>query len=213
MPRGGLSTVLVLVGIALTGTGTVLSQGPDPGRLPAYGSAPAALSTAQPSRTFHGASRKPAEPDLRGRDRTPLRVAIQSVSTDAAVVPVAVAADGSLVLPESSVVGWWIGGAQPGDSRGTAFLAGHVDAADGSKGALYGLTSVRRGDIIRITTATANPSYRIVALQNYPRQHLPRHLFDRRGAHRLVLVTCGGTYDPRRGYSSNVVAYAVLANK
>ncbi|TDD12895.1 class F sortase [Kribbella turkmenica] len=138
-------------------------------------------------------------------------VTISSLSVEAVVVPVGVAADGSLMLPEPSTVGWWIGGAQPGDARGTTVLAGHVDADDGSQGALYDLSSVHGGDTIRIATAAGPLTYRVVALHNYRRQHLPKQLFDQRGPHRLAVITCGGSYDPRRGYSSNVVAYAVPA--
>lgn len=145
-------------------------------------------------------------------DRLPVRLRLPSVSADAPVVPVGVRSDRSLVLPPPEQVGWWIGGAQPGDATGAAVLAGHVDAEDGSKGALYGLTSVKQGDTVQVDTAAGRVTYRVVAMRNYLKQQLPAALFDQRGKHRLVLITCGGTFEPGRGYARNVVAYAEQLN-
>jgi hypothetical protein len=130
------------------------------------------------------------------------------VSVDAELVPSGVSADGTLLLPEPRQAGWWIGGARPGDPRGTVVIAGHVDAADGSRGALYALSSIHRGATVQLTTAVGPINYRVTALRNFSKQRLPRDLFDQSAPHRLVLITCGGDYKPGRGYTANVVAYA-----
>jgi hypothetical protein len=52
--------------------------------------------------------------------------------------------------------------------------------------------------------------YRIRAVRHHPKPELPGEVFDRTGAARLVLITCGGRFDRRsRSYADNVVAYAV----
>jgi sortase (surface protein transpeptidase) len=87
-------------------------------------------------------------------------------------------------------------------------LAGHVDTPDGDQGALYALSAIRPGAKVLVRTPTGVRTYRVVALRTYPRRHLPPEVFRRDGPHRLVLITCGGTYSPTTGYARNVVAYA-----
>jgi hypothetical protein len=69
---------------------------------------------------------------------------------------VGVRRDGSLILAAADQVGWWIGGAQPADPRGTTVLAGHVDDATGRHGALYPLQT-EAGTVTEIDTP-ARPS-------------------------------------------------------
>jgi hypothetical protein len=137
----------------------------------------------------------------------PTRLTVSSIGTAASVVPVGVRQDGSLELPTPSQVGWWQGGAAPGAARGSVVLAGHVDTAEGNHGSLYNLSAIPPGATIRLATRTKTFTYKVVALRTYPKQALPRSLFDRTTAGRLVLITCGGPYD--HGYTRNVVAYAV----
>lgn len=51
--------------------------------------------------------------------------------------------------------------------------------------------------------------YRVVARAVYDQGHLPPDLFGATGPPRLVLLTCGGAFDPlTQQYSSNVTVYA-----
>jgi hypothetical protein len=140
--------------------------------------------------------------------RLPQRVRVAAVHVDTETVPVGIRADRSLILPPADQVGWWIGGAQPGDQRGTVVLAGHVDDKDGKPGALYDLSTLRPGAAVTVQTLAGSTGYRVVAMRSYPRQQLPAAVFDRAGVHRLVLITCGGEYVKGQGYTRNVVAYA-----
>jgi hypothetical protein len=55
--------------------------------------------------------------------------------------------------------------------------------------------------------------YRVVAVRSYPKTALPARLFTAGAAARLVLITCGGTFDAAaHHYSDNVVVYAVPVN-
>lgn len=138
----------------------------------------------------------------------PTRLSIAGWHVDAAVEAVGVTADRALDVPaDPAKLGWWIGSATPGSSRGTVLIVGHVDTAQSGPGALFRLETLRMGAQIRIEAGNQTIIYRAVARRSYPKQRLPRQLFRRDTAAGLALVTCGGTF--RHGaYSDNVVVYA-----
>jgi hypothetical protein len=173
---------------------------------PDAGTVPAAVAAPVPSRTAVAA---PARSEAAGPvPAAPTRVSIAALHITAPVDPVAVARDGSLVIPETpSRLGWWIGSAVPGSDRGTVLIAGHVDTAAAGKGALFRLETLAVGARIGVRTADQEVTYRVVARHSYPKQHLPADLFRADTPARLVLVTCGGAFAHGR-YSHNVVVYA-----
>jgi hypothetical protein len=126
----------------------------------------------------------------------------------AAVVAVGIRADRSLMLPSADLVGWWIGGRQPGNPTGTTVLAGHLDDDQGHLGALATIGSLRRNEPITVRTITGTVHYQVVSIQRYRKTQLPRSLFAATGPPRLVLITCGGNYTPGQGYAENVVVTA-----
>jgi sortase (surface protein transpeptidase) len=112
------------------------------------------------------------------------------------------------MLPSAELVGWWIGGRQPGDPTGAAVLAGHLDDDQGRVGALATIGSLRRNDPLIVRTMTGTVHYHVVSVQTYSKTQLPRSLFAAAGPARLVLITCGGDYTPGQGYAENVVVTA-----
>jgi hypothetical protein len=110
------------------------------------------------------------------------------------------------MLPSADLVGWWIGGRQPGYPTGTTVLAGHLDDDQGSLGALATIGSLRRNDPVLVRTMAGAVHYRVVSLLTYRR--LPQSLYAAAGPPRLVLITCGGDYTPGRGYADHVVVTA-----
>ena len=108
-------------------------------------------------------------------------------------------------------VGWWRDGAAPGASTGTILLGGHVDSARRGAGAFYALKGARRGDTITVRSEGGTiRSYRVTSLRRVRKAALPTAIFTRKGERRLVLVTCGGPFDARRGhYRDNIVVTAV----
>ncbi|MBX9246970.1 class F sortase, partial [Actinotalea ferrariae] len=139
---------------------------------------------------------------------TPDRVRLADVGVDAAVVPVGVGRGGALELPaDAAVVGWWMAGALPGAADGSLVLAGHVDAATGP-GAMSAALRAPLGSLVDVGdgaggTVTYRLTDRVVVDKD---DGLPPELFAAAGPHRLVLITCGGTFDRRTGhYSDNVV--------
>ena len=145
----------------------------------------------------------------------PARVRVPSLGIDAPVYPVSISLPhGALgVPPLIHRLGWWLDGMAPGSSTGSILVAGHVDSAKGGPGAFNRLHEARRGDSVQVTTRNGQTrTYRVVSVQVMLKSKLPTSIFSRRGRPRLVLVTCGGPFDPSIGrYRDNVVVTAVPA--
>jgi hypothetical protein len=136
-----------------------------------------------------------------------------SVGIKAPVVPVGIdVVHGVLGLPSNIArAGWWRDGAAPGDRSGAMLIAGHVDSAGAGPGAFFRLHNARVGAPVRVATAGGRSFlYRVASVRNYGKRALPTSIFAAGGPPRLVLVTCGGRFDPARGhYPDNVVLVAV----
>ncbi|GAB2478110.1 class F sortase [Jatrophihabitans fulvus] len=142
------------------------------------------------------------------------RLRVPRLGVDAPVVHVAVrAAGGQRVMQvprDPGTVGWWSGSARPGAASGTVVVVGHVNY-DGVPGALGVLPRARPGDRVALASRTGRETYRVTAVRTYAKTvGIPPDAFRTGGAPRLVLITCGGPFDPATGnYEDNVVAYAV----
>ncbi len=214
-----LLLVLGSVAVALGGAGLARPGGvPDVGRVPgirdaAVGNAP--RTEPGPPRGVSPTARAPrggaAAP--RGAAAPPARLRLPRLGIDAPVVAVTVDADGLLAVPEDPHrLGWWRGGATPGDPQGSVVIDGHVDSATSGPGALFRLGDSRPGDDVVLTDDRGHTTtYVVVGLRRYAKASLPvADVFARDVEPRLVLVTCGGAFDPAsRHYADNVVAYAV----
>jgi hypothetical protein len=169
--------------------------------------APAAADPADPPRVTRGlaALRVPAA-------AAPVGVTIARVDMDAPVIPVGVADDGQMEVPDDvTTVGWYRFGATPG-GEGSAVLAGHVDSRTQGVGAFYDLIEVMPGD--RVTVLYEDGTRRrfeVTGRRQIAKAQVPlERVFARAGPPRLVLITCGGSFDPgSRSYDSNVVVTAV----
>ncbi len=141
----------------------------------------------------------------------PIRLRVRSLRIDALVVPVTGESAGELAVPDDPrVVGWWRDSALPGSDRGTVVLDGHVDTRANGPGALFRLATLRPGDVVFLMTGAGAISYDVRAVRRYPKSSLPVEVFDRSGAPRLVLISCGGRFNRASGhYADNVVVYTV----
>ena len=132
----------------------------------------------------------------------------------APVVPVGVDAAGAMAVPDpATTVGWWSGGARPGDATGTVVLVGHVDSHTTGLGAFAALPALVPGEPVDVRAADGHTvRYRVAARRRYRKADLPAAVFARDGPARLVLITCGGRFDRgQRSYQDNVVVYALPA--
>lgn len=116
--------------------------------------------------------------------------------------------DGQPVVPENvRHVGWWDGSASVGDPYGSTVIAGHVDSATGGLGYFFRLLSIQKGEQVTVRSGAHRLVYRIVSVRSVSKTALDTTsaAFDQSGEHRLVLITCTGTFRPGRGYDRNLV--------
>lgn len=155
-----------------------------------------------PPRPVAGTPVVPAQLDLPVRSVT---ATVDAVGTDPS---------GGMVVPEQvRTVGWWAPGVLPGGPAGSAVIAGHVDSRTQGVGVLAVLPQLTEGEAVVVRDATGRPAtFRVAARREYGKYDLPRDVFRRDGPPQLVLITCGGRFDPAAGsYESNIVVYAVPA--
>ncbi|MGL4339078.1 MAG: class F sortase [Rhodoglobus sp.] len=192
-----LVSVLLLAGCSSTGApaqrlapSSVPSQPPVVGSVPIQGSKPVAATVSIP----------------------PVRVQIPSVGIDVPVEPVGIDGDGLMEIPEDiRVAGWYKFGPDPQSQRGSTVISAHVDSFEQGLGPFAYLKELSDQAEIIVTTADGTiHRYLRESVQNVEKKQLPLdQVFDRAGAPRLVLITCGGQFDQSvLNYSDNVVVIA-----
>lgn len=132
----------------------------------------------------------------------------------APVDPVAALPDGQLMIPSDvQRIGWWSAGSAPGDTTGSVVIVGHLDTPEGGLGVFYHLLNLTAGQRLVVKDASGGSHvYRVTSRQQIRRSALPHSLFDRSGPARLVLITCGGTYDRvHHRYDDNTIVEATPA--
>jgi len=121
--------------------------------------------------------------------------------------------NGELKVPEHvRYVGWWDGSSYAGDPFGSTVIAGHVDSASEGLGFFARLRRVHVGDRVTLQGDGHRAVFRVVSVQLVLKRALSADspAFDQLGAPKLVLITCGGSYDRSRGgYDSNLVVTGV----
>jgi hypothetical protein len=206
----GLLLVIVPVGLWLTGTGPPagMTAGGPPAPAPAL-VAGAGTAAAGAMAAPAGAVAAASEP---GGPAAPLRIRLPGLGVDAAVVPVGVDPSGEMTVPEEvASVGWYRFGPAPGAAAGSSVLAGHVDDRVQGPGAFYRLVELQAGQPVLVTLADGTElTFRVRTVERIAKPELPvQAIFDRAGAPRLTLITCGGEFDRAAGsFRDNVVVRA-----
>jgi hypothetical protein len=185
------------VGAEVLSTSSVVAPSAGAGRTAAPGRAPAA----------------PVGPayDVGAAPFRPTRLVLPH-ALSAAVSAVGLHDDGSLVVPDDPrVVGWWTGGSMAGEAYGSTVLAGHLDSASRGIGVLAELPQLRPGQVVELTAGSRSARYRVASARLVPQARLSRAggLFRTDGDAQLILITCGGSFDPlRHRYADNYVVVA-----
>ncbi|MFI0272016.1 class F sortase [Streptomyces luteogriseus] len=161
------------------------------------------------------AVRKPRPPaGLRPLPRSrATRLFIPYLRLDAPVMDLGLDRDRRLTAPpddDPKLVGWYRHGASPGE-QGTAVAVGHLDT-DSGPAVFAGLPELKRGRIVKARRADGRIAvYTVDKVKSYEKAHFPsQEVYGARGRPELRLITCGGSYDRRKGYSGNVVVFAHL---
>ena len=146
----------------------------------------------------------------------PTRVTVSRVGIHADVLALGLNRDGGVGVPpagEPMKAAWYDRGPAPGQV-GPAVITGHVDSrfAPGHRAAFYELGAVRPGDTVDVARADRRVAvFRVDSVALVPKTAFPtREVYGPTGYAALRLITCGGRYDRRTGYTDNVIVYAHL---
>jgi LPXTG-site transpeptidase (sortase) family protein len=127
----------------------------------------------------------------------PNRLKISSLNIDAPSIPVGLTTEKAIDVPEKiSDAAWYNGSALPG-KPGTTFMLGHYAAGYG--GIFDNLTKIKEGDIIEVIDHTGKVfKYKVTgkSKQKLSDINMESILTDS-GEHRLVIMTCAGSYIAR----------------
>ena len=155
---------------------------------------------------------QPATPPPVEEVADPVRVVVEGTGIDLQVIPVGQEPNGAMTLPNNHYqAGWYRFGPAPGSSRGAAVLAAHVDSRT-EELPIAGMDEVPAGTGVTVTLSDGSVlRYATADVRNIPKASLDGFdLFNRDGAPRLELVTCGGKWlDSVGDYEDNVVLTAV----
>lgn len=142
----------------------------------------------------------------------PTAVRVPKIGVDAPIDPMGVDAEQALEVPEDTArVGWWSGGAEPGEGD-PSVLVGHVDSYTGPA-VFYRLEELVAGDTIEVDRADGTTAHFMIdRLESYPKSEFPTDaVYGGTDWPTLRLITCYGSFDEaERSYQDNLVAYAHL---
>ncbi|WP_312880410.1 class F sortase [Actinokineospora xionganensis] len=142
----------------------------------------------------------------------PVSVEIPKIRAKSSLVPVGLAADGTLEVPPTSQplqAAWYELGPMPGEV-GPSVVLGHVDG-DGKPGIFHQLTKLAPGDEVLIAREDGSTvTFVVRRLQQVAKDAFPtEEVYGDTAGPELRLITCGGSFDRATGnYRDNVIAYA-----
>ncbi len=159
-----------------------------------------------------GAAVNTPPPQPLPRSRATL-LAVPSLGIEAPVIGLDLDRKRRLTTPpvdDPELIGWYEGGASPGES-GTAVAVGHRDTRSGAAVfiSLHKLRPGRTVEARRVDGRTA--VYTVDTVKTYAKTRFPsKEVYGTRNRPELRLITCGGRYDRKAGYASNIVVFAHL---
>jgi hypothetical protein len=126
------------------------------------------------------------------------------------VVPVGIDGAGQMALPEDpAIAGWYEFGPDAAATAGHIVISAHIDAPQYPIGPLARLSELSPGaEVVVADDHGGSRAFRIDTVEYHAKTALPvDEIFRRDGAPALLVVTCGGPFDPSIGrYRDNVVA-------
>ncbi|MGW7301939.1 class F sortase [Streptomyces sp. NPDC054829] len=169
-----------------------------------------AVSPDRPPPRARSAPKGPAAPLPRSRAA---RLSIPHLDVDAPVVDLRLDRERRLPAPDDgdpNLVGWYADGPSPGE-QGTAVAVGHLDT-DTGPAVFAGLAELGRGHRVEVRRADGRTAvYAVDKVRSYEKDRFPnREVYGPRARPELRLITCGGSYNRRTGYSGNLVVFAHL---
>jgi Sortase domain len=223
-----LTVVLVTVGVRCTGDDkstapggpdgpySVAAAGPDgqvapgPDAEEAAGPDPEVPRGPAPSARPAPTRMPPPRPLPRSR---PTSFRIPSLGIDAPITGLGLIKGRELATPpvdKPKLVGWYQGGPAPGES-GTAIAVGHRDTKTGPA-VFAALAQVKPGKVIEAGRADGRTAvYTVDRVKVFDKDGFPdKEVYGPARRPELRVITCGGLFKWRTGYTSNVVVFAHL---
>ena len=145
---------------------------------------------------------------------TPTRIVVPGVEIDMAIAAYGLEADGSMALPdESASAAWYQYGGVPGDGGRASLIAAHVASEVGGRGPFSYLREVQVGEEVIVTLSDGSQKvFLVTRLEQISKQTVDFDSISQDSAGMLILVTCGGSWNPSiRHYDDNVVVWATPA--
>ncbi|MER5518313.1 class F sortase [Streptomyces sp. NPDC048254] len=143
----------------------------------------------------------------------PTSMRIPFLGVDAPVIGVRLDRARQLETPpvdDPKLIGWFQGGATPGES-GLAVAVGHRDTRTGPA-VFAALAQVKPGKRIEAGRADGRTAvYTVDRVKVYDKAGFPsEEVYGRTRRPELRVITCGGLFSRKTGYTSNVVVFAHL---
>ncbi|TNM64232.1 class F sortase [Streptomyces sp. NP160] len=142
----------------------------------------------------------------------PVRVSVPRIGVDSTLLPLGIATDGSLQVPdlgEAEQAGWLTTSAVPG-RPGPTVIAGHVDSRTGPA-VFFRLHELVAGDEVDVHLDDGSVVvYQVDDVVRVSKDDFPtQEVYGPRPGPVLRLLTCGGAFDRATGhYEDNVIAFA-----
>ncbi|WP_191874193.1 class F sortase [Streptomyces filipinensis] len=199
-----LVTVLVMVGNRWWGGHAGPGRADDPDAVAAAGGGSSGEESCKP----------PSGPSPRPLPRSrPTSFRIPSLGVDAPITALRLDGDRQLETPpvdRPTLVGWYQAGPTPGES-GTAIAVGHRDTLTGPA-VFAALAQVKPCKLIEVGRADGRTAvYTVDRMKVFDKAGFPdKEVYGPVGRPELRVLTCGGLYSRRTGYTSNVVVFAHL---
>jgi LPXTG-site transpeptidase (sortase) family protein len=142
----------------------------------------------------------------------PSRLEVPALGIDMAVQPAGLDGQGRMGLfDDPAIAAWYRFGPAPASAAGSTVIAAHVDSLQYDVLPFARLRDAAPGTEVVVTDAAGTRHvYAVQSLQVIEKSDVDWDAaFDRSGAPRLTLVTCGGEFDyEQRRYLSNLVVTA-----
>ncbi|MEV0980250.1 class F sortase [Streptomyces sp. NPDC049915] len=143
----------------------------------------------------------------------PTMFRVPSLGIDAPVTGLRLDGDRELQTPpvdRPKLVGWYQGGPTPGEP-GTAIAVGHRDTTKGPA-VFAGLALVKPGRTIEVRRADGRTAvYTVDRVRVFDKSGFPdKEVYGPSRRPELRVITCGGLFSRRTGYTGNVVVFAHL---
>jgi sortase (surface protein transpeptidase) len=148
-----------------------------------------------------------------GNISEPISLAIDAIGVNARIIPVGLDVDNHIALPEDvHIVGWFQNSASLNiyQSAYNLIITGHYDSQTG-KAVFHHLNDLKIGTPLTITDQAGYlHQFHTTAINEYSLSSFPlESIFTATNQPQLILITCGGTFDPStKNYSHRTVVYA-----